>query len=343
MPTAHPHPVRDLSGWSPAEAEALLRGLQRHVQPHIITRPAQAHWLDRLPLADLGLTGEAAQRAVEANFTAWRIDTPGLLTAYYEPVIQAARTPEGAYRTPLYKRPADLVRVPARPDLPGDGTWGRALSDGSVVPYPDRRAIRAGTLDATLEPLAYVADPVDAFFAQIQGSARLALTDGAAMRIGYHGKTGHPYTAIGRVLIDRGWLPEGGATMATIRAVLAAHPEIVDDILAENRSYVFFRERPLGDPALGPTAAGGVPLVPLRSLAVDRAEIAHGTPVHIAASLTGLGDVRRVTIAEDAGSAIVGQARGDLFIGTGEAAGAIAGDVKAEATFTLVLPNGVSP
>ena len=335
-------PIAGLPGWSEAEAQALLDGISRHLDPAVHTRPAEAPWLADLAPA-IRRPGRSASDTVLDTFDAWRIPHPGFLTAYYEPVVPAARERTGPYRTPLLRRPPDLVRTPPRPDLPGDGTWARRRTDGRLEPYPDRAAIRAGAVDVDALAIAYVADPVDAFFAQVQGSARLRFVDGSETRIGYHGKTGHAYTAIGRVLIDRGRLPEGGASMQTIRAVLAEHPEIVDETLDANRSYVFFREREMGDPRLGPRAAGGVPLVPLRSLAVDRAHIALGTPVHIETVLPELGDFAAVTIAEDAGSAIVGPARADLFIGTGDEAGAVAGAMKAAATLTVFLPKGITP
>ncbi|RAI03388.1 transglycosylase [Acuticoccus sediminis] len=335
-------PIAGLPGWSEAEAEALLSGVARHLDPRVLERPAQAPWLRTIGPA-LARRGRSHTETVADAFTVWRLPETGLLTAYYEPVIAASRHRTGPFQTPIYRRPQDLVRVPARAGLPGDGTWARRAGDGRLEPYPDRAAIRGGALAGRGLELAYVADPVDAFFAQVQGSARLSLTDGGEMRIGYHGKTGHPYTAIGRVLIDRGWLPEGGATMQSIRAVLAANPGIVDETLNANRSFVFFRERPLGDPALGPVAAGGVPLVPRRSLAVDRTRIGLGTPIYVETDLPDIGSFAAATIAEDAGSAIVGPARGDLFIGTGDAAGDIAGRVKAAATWTMFLPRGIAP
>ncbi|WP_108660877.1 murein transglycosylase A [Acuticoccus kandeliae] len=331
----------DLPGWDSAEAEALLSGLTRHFAPEIRARPHQAPWLGALAeTLAAAPPARGARACVEALFVPMRIEAEGFLTAYYEPVIPASRERTGPYQTPLYRRPPDLVRVsPGRADLPGDGTFARALPDGRTVPYPDRLAIMNGELDGKGLEIAFFADPVDAFFAQIQGSARLAFPDGTETRIGYHGKTGHPYTAIGRVMIDRGLLPEGGATMQTIRAALAAHPERVAEILGANRSYVFFRERASMGPDAGPIAGGGVALTPLRSLAVDRAHIALGTPVYVETVLPARGAHNGVTIAEDTGSAIIGPARGDLFIGSGDAAGAIAGGMKAAARLTLILPR----
>ncbi len=330
-------PWEALPGWTAEEAAALLAGLRRHLAPEIRARPHEAPWLAHA--GALLEPGADPLALVETHFTARRMAAPGFLTGYYEPVIEASRTATGPFRFPLYRRPDDLVRTAPRADLPGDGTFARRMPDGTLAPHHDRPAIMAGALAGRGLELAFVADPVDAFFAQVQGSARLALTDGTTIRIGYHGKSGQPYTAIGRVLIDRGVLPEGGATMATIRAALAADPALVEPVLSANRSFVFFRERPSVYEALGPIAAAGLPLVPWRSLAVDRGEIPLGTPVFVETEVPHHGLWRGITIAEDTGTAIVGPARGDLFFGSGAEAGRIAGDMKAAARLTLIEPT----
>ncbi|MEM6762357.1 MAG: MltA domain-containing protein, partial [Pseudomonadota bacterium] len=330
-------PFSDLPGWGDAEALELLRGLRRHLSPQILARPHQAKWLASLPdLPDEPIV--APSRFVETHFTARHIEAEGFVTGYYEPIIAASRSRAGPFQTPLYRRPPDLVRVAPRAELPGDGTFARARPDGTLAPYHDRAAIETGALAGRNLELAFVEDPVDAFFAQIQGSARLKLDTGETVRISYHGKSGHPYTAIGRVMIDRGILPEGGATMATIRAALASDKSLVRPILQSNRSFVFFRERPAAGDCYGPIAAGGVPLVPWRSLAVDRGQIPLGTPVYVETTVPGQGKFAAVMIAEDTGSAIVGPARGDMFMGSGDEAGAISGEMKAAARFTLIEP-----
>jgi len=328
----------DLFGWDAAEAEALLSGLRRHFDPSVRSRPHQASWL-RAAAEQCAAAGPP-RRIVETACVALRIKAEGFLTGYYEPVVPASRVRTGRLGIPLHRRPPDLVRVhPPRPDLPGDGTFARRLADGNLVPYFDRAAIAAGAIDGLGLEIAFLEDPVDAFFAQVQGSARLVMPDGQEVRAGYHGKSGHPYTPIGRVLIERGLLPEGGATMQTIRRVLATSPEIVPSVLEANRSYVFFRERPSAGPLLGPIAAGGVPLVPWRSLAVDRGHIGLGTPVYVETEVPGHGPHAGITIAEDTGTAIVGPARGDLFFGSGDAAGALAGAMKSPARLTLIVPR----
>lgn len=328
---------RDLPGWGADEADALVAGVSRHLPEAVRARPAQARWLAWFQTARGA--DETALAFVERAFVPLRLTEPAFFTGYYEPVIAASRVREGRFQTPIYRRPDDLVRVAARADLPGDGTWGRMSADGAVVPYFDRAAIMGGALAGRGLELFYLADPVDAFFAQVQGSARLSLPDGSKVRIGYHGKTGHSYTAIGRVLIDEGALPEGGATMQTIRAWLAAHPDDVARILEANRSYVFFRERDEPGADLGPVAAGGVPLVPWRSLAVDRTMWRHGMPAYVETDVPGRGALAQVMMAEDAGSAIVGAGRGDIFMGTGDAAGDVAGAMKAPGRLTMIVPR----
>ncbi|MEM9221368.1 MAG: MltA domain-containing protein [Pseudomonadota bacterium] len=330
-----------LPGWGEREAGALLEGIARHTEPAIKERPHEAPFLDAV---DALLSREDAlsrdpRAFVARHFQPLRIPQEGFLTAYYEPVIKASRRRVGPFQTPFYRRPDDLVRVAPSADRPGDGTFARRHPDGSVGPYPDRVAIEAGALMGRGLEIAYVADPVDAFFAQVQGSARLSLTNGETVRISYHGKTGHPYTAIGKVLIERGVLAKGGATMATIRDALAADPALVKPVLSENRSFVFFRERPSAGDAFGPIAAAGLPLIAWRSLAVDRAFIKLGTPVYVETEVPGIGPFQGLMIAEDTGSAIVGPSRGDIFMGSGDEAGRVAGAMKAAAKLTLIVPK----
>lgn len=299
-----------------------------------MARPFQAPWLSKLPDLD-GPPLEVVVRLFEPQV----IEAEAFFTGYFEPVIRASRTRDAVYATPIYRRPADLVRTEPRENLPGEGTFGRALPDGQIVPHFDRAAIEDGALAGAGLELAFAADPVDAFFAQVQGSARLTFPDGRQTRIGYHGRNGYPYTAIGRVLIDWGVLPEGGATMQTIRAALAADPVLARNVCQQNRSFVFFRERADGDLSLGATAAGGVPLVPFRSLAVDRREIAFGTPLYVETVVPEKGPIAQVMFAEDMGSAILGPARGDIFMGTGDAAGAMAGGMKGSGRLTVFAPR----
>jgi membrane-bound lytic murein transglycosylase A len=186
----------------------------------------------------------------------------------------------------------------------------------------------------------WLRDPIDAFFIHIQGAARIALPDGRLMRVTYAAKSGHPYTPVGRVLLEMGALTRENADMDGIRAWLSAHPAEAPAVMAKNRSYIYFREAPVSDPALGPIAAAKVPLAAGRSLAVDRLLHTFHAPVWIETTLPTGASFHRLMVAQDTGSAIVGPARGDIFFGSGDAAGALAGAMRATGRFVLLMPKG---
>lgn len=293
---------------------------------------------------------EAAARAFfEKHFRPARLAPEGgrgFVTGYYEPEIAAARAPDSRFHVPLYARPADLVDVEESNRPAGmDASFAFARRDGDrLVEYFDRRAIDNGALAGRGLEIAWLDNRIDAYFVHVQGAARLALNDGTAMRVTYAAKSGHPFTGAGKVLIARGALDPHTVTMQTIRAWLAAHPGRVDEILWRNRSYIFFRETPLGVADKGPVAAAKVQLEPGRSVAVDRLLHTFGTPLFIDAPTLdafGNGPFRRLMIAQDTGSAITGPARGDLFAGTGAAAGAIAGTVRHDADFYVLVPRSL--
>lgn len=288
----------------------------------------------------------AARALFETHFRPFRIRTekPGLVTGFYEPEIAASRRADDVYRFAFYRRPADLIKVdPAN----GPTGWDRAVAfgrqaDGCIVEYADRAAIDDGFLDGRALEIAYAADRVDVFFAHIQGAARLSFADGSSTRITYAAKTGHAFTAIGAVLATMGEIDAQAVTMTSIRAWLAAHPDRADGIMRRNRSYIFFRETPMGDPGLGPIAAAKVQLTPGRSLAVDRHIHTFATPFFIDApdlAIGGSRGFRRLMLAQDTGSAILGPARGDIFVGTGAAAGCMAGAIRHRADFFAFIPR----
>ncbi len=268
----------------------------------------------------------------------------GFVTGFYEPEVEASpvRTPD--FTVPLLSRPADLVDVAENNRPVGMDPYfafGRR-TERDIVPYWDRGEIDRGALRGRGLEIAWLADPVDAYFIHVQGAARLKMTDGRLLRVTYAAKTGHAFTGAGGVLADLGEIPLEKVTMQSIRAWFRANPHRVDEIVWRNRSYIFFREAPVDDPALGPVAAAKVPLTLGRSIAVDRLLHTFGTPFYIdAPSLTAFGGepFRRLMIAQDTGSAIVGPARGDLFAGSGEAAGEIAGVVRSAAEFHILLPR----
>ncbi|MGN6466922.1 MAG: murein transglycosylase A [Rhizobiaceae bacterium] len=268
----------------------------------------------------------------------------GFVTGFYEPELAASRIETPRFRFPLYARPADLVDLndSNRPaDMDSGFAFGRQAMNG-IVPYFDRRAIERGALAGRVPVIAWLADRVDLFFAHVQGAARLLMQDGDIVRVTYAAKSGHPFTGIGGVLAELGEIPRQDVTMQSIRAWLGANPRRLDEILWRNRSFIFFREAAVDDPQGGPIAAAKVQLAAGRSIAVDRLLHTFATPFYInAPSLTSFGGVafRRLMIAQDTGSAIVGPARGDLFAGSGAAAGEVAGVVRHPADFYALVPR----
>ncbi len=348
----------DIPGWQgddhAAAFAAFRRGasvLDRHPpKPRALGIDAAAlgHVLARAAALPESLPAEAARAFFETSFRPRAVMPPaghGFFTGYYEPEVTGSRTRTPEFTVPLLAQPEDLVEFdPARPPPGLDPAlrFARKTADG-YAEYADRAAIMAGALDGQGLELAWLADPVDAFFIHIQGAARIRLADGQTMRVTYAAKTGHPYTPIGRLLVERGALRPGTATMPAIRAWLAANPHEAAAVMAENRSYIFFREAPVTDAALGPVAAAKVALTPGRSLAVDRLLHSFHVPVWVDTVLPGAEVFSRLMIAQDTGSAIVGAARGDIFFGSGDAAGRIAGAMSARGRFILFEPVGDGP
>jgi membrane-bound lytic murein transglycosylase A len=270
----------------------------------------------------------------------------GFVTGFYEPELAASRVETPCFRFPLYARPADLVDIddanrPANMDT--SFAFGRSTAAGIVECF-DRRAIESGALAGHAPVIAWLADRVDLFFAHVQGAARLLMQDGDTVRVTYAAKSGHPFTGPGGVLADLGEIPREKVTMQSIRAWFRANPRRVDEILWRNRSFIFFREAAVQDPDGGPVAAAKVQLTAGRSLAVDRLLHTFATPFYIdAPSLTAFGGIpfRRLMIAQDTGSAIVGAARGDIFAGSGTAAGEIAGIIRHTADFYCFVPRAL--
>lgn len=293
----------------------------------------------------------AARRFFEAWFTPHRVEPAEgrpFLTGYYEPEVDGSTTRTDRFTVPLYRRPPDLVDLSAanRPaGLDDSFAFGRATADGSIEEYPDRAAIEAGALAGRGLELVWLERPVDAFFIQVQGSARIRLADGSVLRIAYDGKTGHPYTSIGRLLVERGVSAAADMTLDRLRAWIEADAGAGQALMRLNRSYVFFRPLDGLDPALGAVAAAGVQITPGRSLAVDRTLHTFHSPVWIEADLPlgpdgAIERYHRLMIAHDTGSAIVGPARGDVFVGLGADAGLRAGRVRHEPRrFVVLVPR----
>jgi membrane-bound lytic murein transglycosylase A len=271
----------------------------------------------------------------------------GFVTGFYEPEVEASPQRTGRFRYPLLSRPADLVDIddlnrPAGMDP--YFAFGRMTAAGTVE-YFDRAAIEQGALDGKNLEIAWLEDPVDVFFIHVQGAARLIMTDGRLQRVTYAAKSGHRFSGPGQKLVNLGEISQKDVTMQSIRSWFRENPARISEILWQNRSFIFFREAPVDDPALGPVAGAKVPLSPGRSVAVDRLLHTFGTPFFIdAPTLTAFDGkpFRRLMIAQDTGSAITGPARGDLFAGSGFAAGEIAGVVRHPADFYALVPKSLS-
>lgn len=273
----------------------------------------------------------------------------GFVTGFYEPEVEVSATPDATWRYPFYRRPDDLVDVDDdnRPvEMDADYRFGLKNPDGSIGFYPDRGAIDRGALEGRGLEIAWAKSKVDVFFAHVQGATRLVYPDGSVRRITYSAKAGHPFSGIGRYLVDCGELDLATISMQTIRAWLAAHTERVDEILWQNRSYIFFREADVEGLGKGPIAAAKVPLIAGRSLAVDRLIHTFGCPFFVSSQtlthLDGGQPFRRLVLALDTGTAIVGPARGDIFTGSGFEAGNQAGTIRNAADFVILIPKSAA-
>ncbi len=274
--------------------------------------------------AELGEPDDvAARQFFETNFSPYKVETEkydtGLVTGYYEPIINGSKTRKAPYLTPVYGVPQDL---------------------GERKPYFSRAEIVAGAIKDRAQVLYYVDDPVLLFFLHVQGSGKVRLPDGHFEGIQYAGQNGYPYTPIGRILKDRGELQT--LSMQSIRDWLHAHPREMDEVMNQNQSYVFFKKGP-GDKAA--KGAIGVPLTPLRSIAIDDDRAAYGVPTYLDTTQSEYKSgrqipLRRLFVSQDTGGALKGPHRADLFYGQGTVEEWQAGHQNARAKTYWLLPNG---
>jgi membrane-bound lytic murein transglycosylase A len=348
----------DLEGWTADDQLAAFGAYQTSCRAVRKMRPARDHgpiyralWeVCRRASALRPRDSDAARAFFEQNFQPVRIarlgEMEGFLTGYYEPIVEGSRFPNPEFYVPLYRRPRDLLAAGHKlgsDALPNKGALiGRRNDQDQLVPYHDRGAIEAGALDGQKLEICWLKDPFDALSIQIQGSARVILEDGTPLRINYDSHNGYSYTAVGRVLIERNLIPREEMSMQRIRDWMAAHPDEAPEVRATNRSYVFFRITGLSNDG-EPLGAQGVPLTPGRSIAVDKLH-EYGTPFFIEAvlpieSAKPVSPFRRLMIAQDTGSAIVGPARADLYWGAGDDAGRIAGRIRHPGRFVMLIPR----
>jgi peptidoglycan lytic transglycosylase A len=383
---AQPHPLRlsdaalepiewnALKGWSAddhaaafatflASCRPLLRsslnaGEKRPMYPALIEVCRRAFGAGRL-------TDDQARLFLERNFRPVRItklgDNAGFLTGYYEPIVDGSRFPTGIFKVPIYRRPPDLVPPPhaAGPGFPNRGQSLRRTQTGALVPYYDRGEILDGALDGKHLEICWIKNQSDALTIQIQGSARVRLEDGAMLRINYDGHNGYPFVPLSRILIERNIIPREEMSLERIREWAHDDPKGAEELLRQNRSFMFFRivglsddrqpagirEKPHENEAIG---AQGISLTPERSIAVDSALHVYGTPFFIDADLPLTDEKLRghfdhLMIAQDTGSAIVGPARADIFWGAGDRAGQLASHVHQPGNVAMLVPRELDP
>ena len=290
--------------------------------------------------------GAAIRAFFESNFVPNQVraadgaDT-GLVTGYYEPMLHGARKRGGAFQTPLYRVPDDLLTVDLAsvyPELKNMRLRGRLVGK-KVVPYNTRAQIERA--DISGKELLWVDDAVEAFFLEVQGSGRVQLDDsGETVRLAYAEQNGHPYKAIGRWLVEQGELPVEKASAQGIKAWIAANPARRQELFNANPSYIFFKEERLPDPSIGPKGALGVPLTPARSVAIDPQFLPLGAPLWLATTRAGSEvPLQRLMMGQDTGGAIRGAVRADFFYGFGKAAADSAGLMKQRGQVWVLLPK----
>lgn len=266
--------------------------------------------------ADAGGSRDAARSFFEMLFRPVVIGSPpALFTGYYEPELDGSLSRTSRFWVPLYARPPELVE-------------GRQ--------FHSRAEIEAGALRGRGLEIAWLSDPVEAYFLQVQGSGRIRLPDGRVIRLGYAGRNGHAYRSIGQEMVRRGTHTMGQVSAQSIRAWVRRNPAEGAALLHTNPSFVFFRRLPDLPPHRGPIGSMGRSITPLRSLAVDPAHVPLGAPVWI--EKDGARPLRRLMVAQDTGGAIKGAQRADIFYGTGDAAGDAAGTVKDGGRMVVLLP-----
>ena len=348
----------DLEGWIADDHAAAFATFQRSCRAVLGAKRTHHHRPVHVSLAEIcrravrlnPSKNEQARTFFEESFLPVRIarlgEKDGFLTGYYEPVVEGSRFPSPEFHVPLYRRPRDLVAAGHKPGaegFPNKGALiGRRNEKNDIVPYHDRAAIEDGALDGQRLEICWLKDPFEALSISIQGSARVILEDGTPLRVNYDSHNGYPYTAVGRALIERNHIPRDEMSMQRIREWMSVNPGEAREVRHTNRSYVFFRITGLSNEG-EPAGAQGVPLTPLRSIAVDKIHI-YGTPFYIEAKLPiesakPSTSFHRLMIAQDTGSAIVGPARADLYWGTGVDAGRIAGRIRHPARLVMLLPR----
>jgi membrane-bound lytic murein transglycosylase A len=329
----------DLPGWGDDTIAQAVPALRRSCEKITHMPPSQlvggdgqggvaGDWL--APCGALRSVAAGDHGATRSFFETWfqpyRVSSSGrpdgLFTGYYEAELRGSRRFGGRYQIPLYARPAGLA---ADPSVNGQ-------------PYYTRAEIEAGALRGKASELLWVDDAVDAHILHIQGSGKVTMDDGTILQVGFNGSNGQKFVGLGSILARHGKLAAGETNMPSIRLWLKTHPAEAPSLMAENPRYVFFRLFE-GD---GPIGAQGVALTAGRSMAVDTRFIPLGVPLWLDSTDPDGMPMRRLMVAQDAGTAIKGVIRGDVFWGAGEAAFDKAGRMKSRGNYYLLLPRSRS-
>lgn len=302
----------DLHGWEADDHQAALRSF-------LVTCDLLKgeDWQPICAVAQEAAASPAASKAFfEMFFRPVQIGTPpALFTGYFEPELKGALKRSARFAWPIYRRPPEV-------------------KDG--MQWHDRATIERGILRGRGLEIAWIDDPVDVFFLQIQGSGRIVLQDGSVIRVGYAGRNGHPYRSLGNSLVERGLLRPDQVSAEEIRAYIRRNPQLADTLLNVNPSYVFFRRLDDLPPEAGPIGAMGRSISTLRSVAVDPDFVPLGAPVWL--EKAGRDPMWRLMVAQDTGGAIKGAQRADIFFGTGAEAGRQAGYLRDGGRMLVLLP-----
>ena len=299
----------DLDGWTDDDHDAALAVFRNTCR--------DMRGPDWAPLCALAESQTNARTFFELFFRPVLIEdgAPALFTGYFEPELDGSHHRSGRYRHPIYRLPQEA----------GDGQWySRADIEGLSL------------LDGRGLEIAWVDDPVDVFFLQVQGSGRIRMTDGSVIRVGYAGANGHEYRSIGQELVRRGVFQPHEVSAQVIRNWVKSNPVQGEGLLHHNPSFVFFRLVNEVPAKRGPLGAMNRSVTDMRTVAVDPAFVPLGAPVWV--EKRGRKAFNRLMIAQDTGSAIKGAQRADIFFGTGHKAGRRAGEVRDPGRMVVLMP-----
>lgn len=349
-----------LPGWESAQLQKSLSAFQTSCSVFVKQDPERLVGTEQITLQvkDWQPACKAAlnidpidEQTARAFFEKWFVPiefknkkpVKGLFTGYYLPLLKGSYTQSAEYNVPLYEVPNNLITADLslfNSRFKNTKISGR-LEGNNLVPYYTREEINKGKMKQHARVLMWVNDPIDRLFMEIQGSGIVQLEDGKLVYVGFNGQNGQPYTSLASVLIKKGVMTRENASMQRLKKYLSEHPKLRDRIINQNKSFVFFRKLD-NNAALG---SQGVALTPGYSLAIDREWIPMGAPLWLSTTAPNSSNpeestpLNRLMIAQDTGGAIRGQIRGDVYWGGGPKASIIAGHMKNEGHYWLLLPT----